>query len=190
MAKKVRDLDNKGHTGVSRPNDMLHIHTAGRTVGGESDFKIAFLDLFDYGEEVIRAYLYKSNTQTVTANTWTEIAWNVSRVDPFSIILPDQSGFLTPEAGLYWIYGGVEINDPADDVYMQCRILADGAVLTGAREIWDGQWQWQRTGQVQTLVYLDADVEITFQMYMQGHTETTFGGIDQTTFFIYRIGGG
>ena len=191
MAKKIKDLDSGTYLSVNKINDLVHVHTAGRDVGGETDFKIAFLDLFDYGTEPISAaYLYKTNTQTMTANIWNEIAWTTTLYDTDSYVLGDNSGFSTPMDGLYLIYAAMGYDNISAYRYQQGRILFDGASYEGGHTMRDGNVGWQRMMQQHIFVYLAAGVEVTYSMYYETTAPPlTRAGIDENQFSIYRIAG-
>lgn len=190
MPKKIGDLPNKGHTGVNKLTDLVHIHTAGREVGGETDFKIPFLDLFDYGEEIAAAYLYKNNTQTMSVNVWNEIVWTTTIFDTHDFVNPDNSGFIIPIDGFYLVYAAVGYDPISNWRYQQSRILLDGSAFPGSYSIRDGNVVWLRQQQQHVYAYINAGVEVTYGMYFQSTAPPlTRSGIDESQFSIYRIAG-
>jgi len=190
MPKKVGDLPNKGHTGVNKLTDLVHIHTAGREVGGQTDFKIPFLDLFDYGEEIAAAYLYKTNTHSMSANVWTEIAWTTTLFDTHNFVNPDNSGFIVPMDGFYLIYAAMGYDAISNWGYQQGRILLDGGSFPGSHSITDGLAGWLRQQQQHVYAYLGAGTEVTYSMYFQSTVPPlTRAGQDENQFSIYRIAG-
>lgn len=190
MPKKVGDLPNKGHTGVNKLTDLVHIHTTGREVGGQTDFKIPFLDLFDYGEEIAAAYLYKNTTASMSANVWTEMSWGTTLFDTDNFVNPDDSGFIIPLDGFYLVFAAMGYDDIDTYAYQQSRILLDGSIFPGAYSIRDGLAGWLRMQQQHVYAYINAGTEVTYDMYFQSTAPPlTRGGIDENQFSIYRIAG-